>query len=139
MKRRQLKFVICPVVIVLTLTWIAFSAFNDNKAYFQTVSELYASEGSFEGKRLRVMGEVVPGSIVRGKDSVDFIIIESDQTLKVRYMGTSPIPDTFRDYAEAVVDGHYAGDGVFNGTKLQAKCASKYEREVEAGVIPPVT
>ena len=139
MKRKQLKFVIGPVVIVGTLAWIAFSAFNDNKAYFQTVSELYAMEDSLEGKRLRVMGEVVPGSIVRGENSVDFVIIESEQTLKVRYVGTSPLPDTFRDYAEAVVGGHYTGDGVFTGITLQAKCASKYEREAEAGVILPAT
>ena len=139
MKRKQLKFVIGPVVIVGTLAWIGFSAFNDNKAYFQTVSELYAMEDSLEGKRLRVMGEVVPGSIVRGEDSVDFVIIESDQTLKVRYVGTSPLPDTFRDYAEAVVSGHYTGDGVFTGTTVQAKCASKYEREAAAGVILPAT
>ena len=139
MKRKQLKFVIGPVVIVGTLAWIAFSAFNDNKAYFQTVSELYAMEDSLEGKRFRVMGEVVPGSIVRGDDSVDFVITESDQTLKVRYVGTAPLPDTFRDYAEAVVDGSYTGGGVFTGVKLQAKCASKYEREAEAGVILPAT
>ena len=44
-----------------------------------------------------------------------------------------------RDYAEAVVDGEYAGNGVFTGTALQAKCASKYERELEAGVISEST
>lgn len=139
MKRKQLKFLVGPVVIVLTLGWIGFSAFDENKAYYQTVSELYATENSFEGKRLKVMGEVVPGSIARNENSIDFIIIENEQTLKVRYVGTAPVPDTFRDYAQAVVDGSYNGNGVFTGTKLQAKCASKYEREAEAGVFLPET
>ena len=139
MQRRQLKFVIGPIVIVLTLAWVALSAFEENKAYYQTVSELYAMEDSLEGKRLKVAGEVVPGSILRKENSVDFVIIENEQTLKVRYLGTAPLPDTFRDYAQAVVDGEYSGNGVFTGTKLQAKCASKYEREAAAGVVLPET
>ncbi len=141
MKRKQLKFVIGPVAIVMTLAWIAFSAFDENKAYYQTIPELYqmAEEDSLEGKRLKVVGEVLPGSITRGEQFTDFVIGFEDQTMAIHYVGTDPLPDTFRDYAEAVVDGTYAGEGIFTGTKLQAKCSSKYERELEAGVIPEAT
>jgi cytochrome c-type biogenesis protein CcmE len=138
MTRKKLKFVVGPAIVVATLVWIGASAFTDTMAYYQTVSELYAMEDATRGKRMRVMGEVVPGSIEREATVVRFVITEGDQTLPVEYVGTDPLPDTFRDYAEAVADGQYA-DGVFTATKLQAKCASKYEREVEAGVIPETT
>lgn len=143
MSRKKLKFVIGPVIVVLVLVWIATSALNSTLSYFQTVSELYAMEanGELEGKRLRVMGEVVPGTIVRTNEAVKFTIVDLDtyQTMDIEYVGTSPVPDTLRDYSEAVVDGEYSGAGVFTGTTLQAKCASKYERELEAGVITETT
>lgn len=141
MKRKQLKFFAGPAIIVLTLAWIGYSAFDANKAYYQTVSELYAmaAQDGLEGKRLKVAGDVVPGSIVENEDSVDFVISQEDQTLAVRYVGKGAIPDTFRDRAEAVVDGEYAGDGVFIATAMQAKCASKYESEMEAGVVPAIS
>ena len=143
MPRKQLKFVIGPVIVVLVLVWIATSALNSTLAYFQTVSEVYAMEtaGELEGKRLRVMGEVVPGTIVRTDEAVKFTIVdlETHQTMDIEYIGNSPVPDTLRDYSEAVVDGSYVGNGVFTGTTLQAKCASKYERELEAGVITQAT
>ena len=138
MSRRQLKFILGPTIILLTLTWIGYSAFQESKAYFQTVSEFYAMADTLDGKRLKIAGEVVPDSIDRHADGVQFVITEGDQTLTVNYVGTDPLPDTFRDYAEAVVDGQYDGN-VFTATRLQAKCASKYEREFEAGVILPET
>ncbi len=36
-----------------------------------------------------------------------------------------------RDLIELVDSGHYTGDGVFTGTTLQAKCASKYDTTYE--------
>jgi cytochrome c-type biogenesis protein CcmE len=143
MPRKQLKFAIGPVIVVLVLAWIATSALNSTLAYYQTVSELYAMEedGTLEGKRLKVIGEVVPGSIQRTEDAVKFTIVdlETNETLDINFVGTDPLPDTFRDYAEAVVDGEYSGDGLFTGTTLQAKCASKYERELDAGIITEAT
>ena len=43
------------------------------------------------------------------------------------YDGIEPLPDTFRDGAQAVADGKMGSDGVFHAAKIQAKCASKYE------------
>ena len=141
MKRRQLKFFVGPVIVILALAWIGYSAFDANKAYYQTVSELYAmeAENALDGKRLKVAGDVVPGSIVRTDDSLNFLISQEDQTLAVQYVGKAALPDTFRDRAQAVVDGEYLGNGVFIATSMQAKCASKYEAEAEAGLLPTIS
>lgn len=134
MKRKQLKFVVGSVVIVLTLAFLGYSGFQESKAYYQTVSELYASKEVAYDRRLKVAGDVVPGSIVREGKAIKFVISQETETLPVVYVGTDAPPDTFVDRAQAVVEGKYGRDGVFTANKMQAKCASKYEKEVAAGV-----
>jgi cytochrome c-type biogenesis protein CcmE len=79
------------------------------------------------GKRLRVAGDVESGSIQRKGAQVEFTLIQDKRRLKVAYSGTDPLPDTFRDGAQALADGKMGTDGVFRANKIQAKCASKYE------------
>jgi cytochrome c-type biogenesis protein CcmE len=77
-------------------------------------------------KRLRVAGNVQPGSIRRSGTHVDFILVEQDLSLPVSYAGTEPPPDTFKDSSQALAEGSFGKDGVFHAKALQAKCASKY-------------
>ena len=53
--------------------------------------------------------------------------MQDNEQLKVAYTGTDPLPDTFKDGAQALADGKLDQDGVFRAAKIQAKCASKYE------------
>jgi cytochrome c-type biogenesis protein CcmE len=136
-KRKQLKFVIGSVVIILTLTFLGYSGYQESSAYYLTVNELYAKKVETQGKRLKVGGDVVPGSIVREGKAIKFVISQDQNTLPVVYVGTDAPPDTFVDRAQAVVEGSYGTDGVFTAHSMQAKCASKYEKEVAAGVRKP--
>jgi cytochrome c-type biogenesis protein CcmE len=77
-------------------------------------------------KRLRVAGNVQPGSIKRVGTHVQFVLMEEDLTLHVDYTGTEAPPDTFKDDSQALADGRFDRDGVFHAKQLQAKCASKY-------------
>jgi cytochrome c-type biogenesis protein CcmE len=52
--------------------------------------------------------------------------VELDKTIRVSYQGMEPLPDTFKDDAQALAMGTYGRDGVFHATQIQAKCASKY-------------
>ena len=140
MKRKQLKFIGGSVVIILTLAYLAYSGFREGNAYYQTVSELYASKDQAFTRHLKVAGDVVPDSIRRDGKVINFVISQQDektkqlQTLPVKYVGTDAPPDTFVDRAQAVVEGQLGHDGIFVANKMQAKCASKYEKEAAAGV-----
>jgi cytochrome c-type biogenesis protein CcmE len=79
------------------------------------------------GQRLRVAGDVASGSIQHVGKQVLVRAQAGQDTLKVAYTGTDPLPDTFRDGAQALADGRMGRDGVFHASKIQAKCASKYE------------
>jgi cytochrome c-type biogenesis protein CcmE len=71
----------------------------------------------------------VAGSIRREGTAVHFQIHEKDRgtTLNVVYVGKDPLPDTFRDEAQAMADGKLAADGTFHASTIAAKCPSKYE------------
>ena len=73
MKRKQLKFVVGSMVIILTLAYLAYSGYQDSKSYFQTVPELYAMKDAGYGVRTQVSGDVVTGSIERSKDGKEDI------------------------------------------------------------------
>jgi cytochrome c-type biogenesis protein CcmE len=129
MSNTKIKFGIVIVVILGSLTWLAFVGVQEAKTYYFTVAELKQMGDRVSGKRLRVGGQVIPGTIVRNGRRADFKIQQGSEILSVAYIGSDPLPDTFRDNAEALVEGKVGSDGVFQAHKLQAKCASKYEAE----------
>lgn len=124
----KLKFGLITTIIVGTLTWLGVSGINETATYYVTVAELRSMDDALD-KRLRVGGDVEPNSIVRNANKVEFTITQGDQKLLVVYTGRDPLPDTFRDRAQALCDGRLRSDGVFEAKKIQAKCASKYEAD----------
>ena len=134
MKRKQLKFAIGSIVVVLTLSYLAYSGYQESKTYYHTVPELYAMKDQAYDLRLQVSGDVVPGSIKRNGKTVTFVIGAEPQTLQVKYVGKDPLPDTLIDRATAMATGKMGRDGVFVADTMLAKCASKYEKEAAAGV-----
>jgi cytochrome c-type biogenesis protein CcmE len=121
-----LKFGSAMVVILLALAYLAFTGVQESKSYYVTIKELHGmGDGAFT-KRLRVAGNVQPGSIKRSGMNLNFVLVENDQTLNVVYNGTEPPPDTFKDNAQALAEGSFNRDGVFYAKQIQAKCASKY-------------
>jgi cytochrome c-type biogenesis protein CcmE len=136
------KFVALTAVVIGTLVWLGFSGAGDSGTYYKTVAELGQMGSQAFGKRLRVGGDVETGSIQRVGHEVCFVLKQDKQALKVAYSGTDPLPDTFRDGAQALAEGKMGTDGTFHATKIQAKCASKYEskpgmRPGQGGTTPP--
>jgi len=124
--KTYLRFGVLVVAIVGTLAWLAASGINESKTYYKTISELKQSSQD-SGKRVRVTGDVVPGSIRHEGTQVHFVIKEKELTLPVVYTGKDPLPDTFRDNAQAMADGKLQPDGSFHASSIAAKCPSKYE------------
>jgi cytochrome c-type biogenesis protein CcmE len=124
--KTYLKFGAATVVILLLLGYLAYTGVQDSKSYYVTISELHKMGNGAYTKRLRVAGNVRPGSIKRTGTHVQFVLVERDQLLSVDYTGTEAPPDTFKDDSQALADGSFGRDGVFHAKALQAKCASKY-------------
>jgi len=127
------KFGIIVVAIIGTLVWLAAGGINESKTYYKTIDEVHEMGNTAMDKRLRVAGDVAEGSIVRNGREVRFTLTQEHLLLNVVYDGIEPLPDTFKDGAQALADGKMGSDGVFHANKIQAKCASKYEAEPGAG------
>jgi len=121
-----LKFGSAMVAILLALGYLAYTGVQESKSYYVTIKELRGMGDGAYTKRLRVAGNVQPGSIRRSGTNVNFVLVETEQTLNVVYNGTEPPPDTFKDDAQALAEGSFSRDGVFYAKQIQAKCASKY-------------
>ncbi|HEX4749955.1 MAG TPA: cytochrome c maturation protein CcmE [Bryobacteraceae bacterium] len=125
--KTYVKFGTLMVLIVGSLVWLAFSGVKDTKTYYKTIPELEKMGQQAQGQRLRVGGDVQPGSIVKSGARVSFRLHQGAETLNVVYVGTDPLPDTFKDNAQALAEGRLATNGQFEANHIQAKCASKYE------------
>lgn len=123
---KYLKFGAVTVVILISLGYLAYTGVQESKSYYVTISELHGMGDKAYTKRLRVAGNVQPGSIKRKGTQVEFVLVEQGNTLPVIYTGTEAPPDTFKDDSQALADGSFGRDGIFHAKGLQAKCASKY-------------
>lgn len=143
----QVKFVLITVAIIGGLAWLAVDGIGEAATYYVTLEELHGMDNAAAKERIRVGGDVEPGSIVRNADGVEFTIVQTPEEgvaeapdeirrLNVVYTGQDPLPDTFRDRAQALCDGKMRADGVFEAHKIQAKCASKYEAKPGEGASP---
>jgi len=126
MKART-KFLVGSGIIVATLCMLAYVGFTQSKTYYHTISELPTLQGASLHQRMRVSGNVRAGSIAHRSGEVDFVLEEQNKTLPVSYIGHDPLPDTFKDGAQALVEGKFNPDGSFVAEQVQAKCASKYQ------------
>lgn len=121
------KFVVGSGIIVATLLALAYVGYTQSKTYYHTISELPALSGSTLHQRMRVSGNVRAGSIAHRDGRTNFVLEEQGKELSVSYVGSDPLPDTFKDGAQALVEGRLTPDGSFTAEQVQAKCASKYQ------------
>lgn len=121
-----IKIVAAVIVVIGTVSWLAYTGVRDTKSYYVTINELNAMGSKAYSRNLRVAGNVAPGTIERAGTGASFVLVEQGKKLRVNYEGSEPPPDTFKDDSQALAVGTYGRDGVFHATQLQAKCASKY-------------
>ncbi|HWF11512.1 MAG TPA: cytochrome c maturation protein CcmE [Bryobacteraceae bacterium] len=125
------KFAILMAIIVGSLGFLAYSGIQGSTTYYKTITELHQMGNAAQIRHVRVGGDVQSNSIVHNAGVVTFNLTQvnpdgAKQILRVAYEGRDPLPDTFRDGAQALADGHLGTDGVFHASEIQAKCASKY-------------
>ena len=133
--RKKVKFAAGIALIVICLLYLVVSGFQKTAMYYFTVTELEARELEFVGKRIKLAGKVVPGSIrsLEGQRLIEFEIWEPieggkvsfSEKRRIRFRGI--VPDTFQDEADVVLEGITGPDKVFSADTLLAKCPSKYE------------
>jgi cytochrome c-type biogenesis protein CcmE len=132
MNHKAIKIGITAIVLATAFGALLFTTLQDNLQYYKYVDEVAAAPQQWEGKTLQVHGYVVPGTIFRKRDSLDwkFDLQRNGKVISATFTG--PAPDNFKDDAEVVLTGRFTPHG-FNATDMTAKCPSKYEEAPPAG------
>ena len=122
------KFAVLIAVVIAALVWLASTGVSETKTYYKTISRSRADgRPRFLGALARRGRRCLRLHPTRQGSGLASPSLRTRRELKVAYTGSDPLPDTFRDGAQALADGHMGHDGVFHASKIQAKCASKYE------------
>ncbi|MBQ1016818.1 cytochrome c maturation protein CcmE [Micromonospora sp. D93] len=109
------------------------SALRDTLTYYRTPAELLA-EPEAARDRVRLGGEVVPGSLRHDGELVVFRLTEAGRDVAVRQRGVPP--ETFREGEDAVVEGRLGADGVFDADHVVVRHGNEYRPSTPA-VEPP--
>jgi cytochrome c-type biogenesis protein CcmE len=134
------------IVVSLLGAAVCFLVFGttatDAFVYSKLVNEVMKNPAEFQGRELRVEGELKQGSIKFREDPCEwrFTLQKDGKEMPVEY-AQCVVPDTFRDGMgiSVTVQGKLADNGSFQAKQVVAKCPSKYEmneRKKKGEVMP---
>ncbi len=117
---------ISVLVIAGALAWLALGNFGDNLVYFFTPSEVTAFSHDYYGKKVRVGGMVVQGSMKADTDrlGMTFQLTDGEATIPVTFAGIPP--DLFKEGQGAVVEGYWTDQRQFQSNFIMAKHSEDY-------------
>ena len=127
--QKNKKFIIGGIIILLAAVVLGYVGLMGGGTYYYNVGEFLNKETTLAAQTVRVSGILEAPPTKEGLIYNFTLLDVADQSLKlaVVYNGATP-PDTFKPGQQAVVEGKYdAASGIFRGTSIIVKCASKYQ------------
>ncbi|MBT8163989.1 MAG: cytochrome c maturation protein CcmE [Acidimicrobiia bacterium] len=110
MKYRAFLIPAIGLLVVLGGFILTFTL-NDSFVYYMTPTEALDAKVEFEeGRRFRLSGVVVAGSVEELNAGVRFLAQEPDGSTTVTVVHTRAAPELFQDDIEVVVEGAWEGD-----------------------------
>ncbi len=125
-KRKKRLIIVLGIVLgVGAATALALFALKENANLFFTPSQIAHGDAPM-GKRIRVGGLVVKGSLKRAPDSlkVNFDITDTSKSMTVQYEGI--LPDLFREGQGIIANGRVNEQGIVVADEVLAKHDEKY-------------
>lgn len=131
---KNMGLLLTLLVMVGALVTLFLVGFKEAAIYATPVDQLLASREKFSSRKVRVEGELVPGSLAKRDEPCEYRFSIHTPTksgeLPVRY-AQCVVPDSFRDVKEGgvqvTVEGSLNNEGHFDATLVMAKCTSKYD------------
>ena len=137
MKYKVIKIGLTSLVLALTFGGLLYTTMAEGTEYYKHVDEVMTQPEPWYGKKLQMHGFVVPDSIKRRPNSLDYIFQVQSNGHVVNASYTGVVPDTFKSDSEVVLKGVLSADGFKtqpNG--VMAKCPSKYEAKPSGATAP---
>jgi cytochrome c-type biogenesis protein CcmE len=131
-RKKNLGLLLTLLAMVGAVVALFLGVFKPAAVYATPVDELVNKRDAFVDRKVRVEGELVPGTLEKRDQPCEyrFTIHKDDAKLPVRY-AQCVIPDGFRDVpgggVTVTVEGALAQSGDFQASLVMAKCSSKYD------------
>ncbi len=127
------KFFVGGVLLAGVVGYLMVTGMRDSMVYYYTPAELVAksvADPSVHELGVKVGGRVVPGTVRFDPKTLDlrFDVVDiatGRARFPVQYQG--PLPDTFEEGRDVVVEGRLTSAGLFEATTVLTKCGSRYE------------
>lgn len=113
-------------VVIGGVGYLALGNFGKNLVYFFTPSEVIAFSQDQYGKKVRVGGMVVQGSlkVIPKTLQMNFELTDGAATIPVAFSGIPP--DLFKEGRGAVVEGYWDAAKQFHSNLIMAKHSEDY-------------
>jgi len=121
--KRYWKFIV-PAGIVVVLLVVLVTGLNANLVYFNTPTELNQQQAG--DARLRLGGQVVPGTVEETAAGVTFDVTDGRETVTVNHTGAPA--QLFQEGIGVVVEGSWNGT-VFESDTMLVKHDENYKSE----------
>lgn len=131
-RRLDVRLLLAALVIASAVAYLMYTALQSSTAsYFVTVSELQGRATEVEGQRVRVGGDVMPGSIRIGGpgEPIHFEITDGVRQIAVVYQGI--LPDLFAEHRHVIVEGTFRNGQLIEADTLLTQCPSRFESATE--------
>lgn len=135
--KKQRKFLVGGTTVAALVGYLMVTGMQDSMVYYHTPAELVAktsADPSYREVGVKVGGRVAPGTVHFDTRSLDlrFEIVDIQEgatRFPVHYNG--PLPDTFQEGRDVVIEGKFTQAGTFEATTVLTKCGSRYEAGAE--------
>lgn len=128
MKNKAVKIGLTSLVLTLTFGFLMYTTMAEGTEYYKHVDEVMGQPDQWYSKKLQLHGFVVPNSIMRKPNTMDywFQVQSNGKVVSATYTGV--VPDTFKSDSEVVLKGSLSSNGfTVQPNGVMAKCPSKYE------------
>ncbi len=115
-------------VVVVALGLVLFNGLQSASTFFYNVDEAVAQQPDLGDSRIRMQGNVVPGSVRSTSDGVDFVIKYKGAQVPVRHVGDPP--ELFGPKIPVVLEGAFSADGEqFRSDEILIRHDATYDEE----------
>ena len=127
MTRGKKTGIILSIALIISgIGYLALGNFGKNLVYFFTPSEVASLTQDYFGRKVRVGGLVVPGSlrVVPHSLKMTFELTDGAATIPVSFEGIPP--DLFKEGQGAVLEGYWDEARQFHSNLIMAKHSEDY-------------
>lgn len=122
---RHRWFVIPALLGISVAGFFLVRSASDESVYYLYASEAIEVRDQFDdGRRFRIAGTVVPGSLLAGRGESSFDISDGRNTVSVRLVSVPP--PLFQEDVEVLLEGAWVGD-VFEANEALIRHEAEYE------------